>query len=394
MKERNSEQTLSWLDTSLFLEPYLSYASHLTDAPRAYHEAVGLLLLSVSVGRRLWMPLRQKHLYPNIWVILLGNTTTHRKSTAIEIGVSLLSAKKVSFAPQDSSPEALIEYLSNHPVCIYIRDEFGGFLADMEKKYMTGTKEFLCKIFDCSKQPYWRSLRSVTFTIRKPCLSLLAATTRTRFIEYINRDDLLSGFVPRFLISVGDKTEWKPVSHETSKDKTSKERLKTILAKIAGTKYCEVRIADSALDFYNTWLRGWEAQSIGEVYLDEMGGFYGRSADYALKFAALYWVDDPERKEKIEIRHIKKGIQTAEKHLDYARCIVEEIMKCESKGIDIVNKVAQLIKRYNRLDHSTLLRNSNLTANDLRSALETLVQRSDVETKYEGGKKIYIWKGV
>ena len=96
----------SWLDT------YLDYTSG-QESPTAFHEWVGMAILSAMVGRNIYLTRIKYTLFPNLFIILVANSAKCRKSVAISIGMDILKNTKkppMIFA-QKITTEALIQAL-------------------------------------------------------------------------------------------------------------------------------------------------------------------------------------------------------------------------------------------------------------------------------------------
>jgi hypothetical protein len=155
-----------------------------------------------------------------------------RKSTAINSAESLLrSSAPDAVLPSDFSREKFLEILGKTPAGMLTLKEFGGFLAALGRDYMGGMKETLTELYD-GPDEYSRSLKSSTFTVKRPALTLLAATTLDWFEGRIDEGDLRGGFLARFLF-VTAKHKASPKGLTGGMDPVSRVRLQLALHQIA-----------------------------------------------------------------------------------------------------------------------------------------------------------------
>lgn len=85
-----------------YLAQYLKLVEE-TESPRLYHVWCALSGISACLGRRCYMPFGHFRIYPNMFVLLVGNPGT-RKSSALKIMTKLVKdATNVRFAPQDTA---------------------------------------------------------------------------------------------------------------------------------------------------------------------------------------------------------------------------------------------------------------------------------------------------
>ena len=181
------------------LADYLAFASPLTDAPQAYHLAVGLTVLAALVGNRVTIAHGPRPLFCNLYVTLLGRSTFSRKTTSIGIGQRILGHfESAAVMPAEFSPEAFLERLEKTPAAVLIYPELARALNAFKRDYMAGMLERLTELYDCP-ETYTRELKGRSFTIKQPVLSILAASTVEWLQRTMGEDDVRGGFYPRFL---------------------------------------------------------------------------------------------------------------------------------------------------------------------------------------------------
>lgn len=206
-----------------FISNFLEIASERTDAPKEYHIASAIATLSAIIGPSVVSPIMtglSRPLRLNFYIILIGESSLYRKSTAIYFALSIL--KKIPglygsngqdpkdtryglLIPQNFSPEALFNVLSNRDgkACFLIKDEITGLLKAFKKQYMAGAKEDLIKAYDGDRIERTTLSRGYII-VEKPYLTWLSATTPDGFADCFEELDIYSGLLPRFLIVYPD----------------------------------------------------------------------------------------------------------------------------------------------------------------------------------------------
>src|SRR5713101_3820032 len=81
--------------------------------------------------------------------------------------------------------------LSQQPSGIFYLQEFSAFLSSLQRDYNEGSVPWLTKIFDVPEVDT-RVLRRETITLRKPCITILGASSPEWFAESY-KASLLSG---------------------------------------------------------------------------------------------------------------------------------------------------------------------------------------------------------
>jgi len=176
-----------------FITNYSKYASKLTDAPKIYHEIIGLVLLSTIIEDRVTF----RGIKTNIYGVIVGKSTLMRKSASINIAVKILyKIDPKLLIPSDFSPEAFGERLSSNPKGLIYWSEFGQFLSISTRSYMVGIKEIITDLFDCPEERK-RILKNREISIKDPYICIMTATIKVWL--KVDRNDLISGFLGRFM---------------------------------------------------------------------------------------------------------------------------------------------------------------------------------------------------
>ena len=77
-------------DNENFLQLYLNY-TRAQESPELFHLWTGTTILAAALGRKCWINRGYYRLYPNLFCILVAGSAKCRKSTAVNIGVRLLT---------------------------------------------------------------------------------------------------------------------------------------------------------------------------------------------------------------------------------------------------------------------------------------------------------------
>lgn len=184
-----------------FVEEYVEWASSLGDAATQYHEAGAFVILSSLLAGNVRLPTSYGVLLPNVWFMILADTTLTRKTTAMDLAMDLLiEIDPDAILATDGSIEGLFGGMSMRPgrPSVFLRDEFSGLIEQMTKKdYYAGMAETLTKLYDGKYQK--RILRREVVEVRDPVLILFAGGIRNRVLSLLSWEHVASGFLPRFV---------------------------------------------------------------------------------------------------------------------------------------------------------------------------------------------------
>ena len=366
------------------LREYLDYAEPLSDAPLVYHLFVGLTVIGVTLGNRVYIPFGNQRIYPNLWTALLGPSSFYRKTTAIGIGRDLLETFEDNvILPDEFSPERLFKKLQSNPVGLLTWSEFGHALSTFERSYMMGTKEFLTDIYDC-RPKYKRELNQCTIEINNPAISILTASTPEWLKKRMREDDIRAGFYPRFLFVPAFKKE-KRIAIPERPNYEGKNKL------ILGLR----KLKDLAGEFdisqiekgYEIWAFSLEDELHALEDAEMLGGFYARLSIYCLKFAMIY-ASSSGLGTFIDSGSMSKAISLTRYLCQCVRYLYSEELALTPE-MRLKQKVLKIIQKYPGIQHSRLLTLSHVRARELKEALDSLIQEELIDRRVIERKPLY-----
>lgn len=217
-----TEEEREWASTQdSFVERYVSWARTIGDASWQYHQAGAFVILSALLCGVVRLPTSFGTVHPNVWFMILADTTLTRKSTAMDLAMDFLIEIDTDVVlATDGSIEGLMTGLSTRPnrPSIFLRDEFSGLLEAVQKKdYYAGMLETLTKLYDGKYQK--KILRKESIEVADPRLIIFAGGIRERILQLLSFDHVSSGFMPRFLFitAESDVNKLRPLGPPTEK---------------------------------------------------------------------------------------------------------------------------------------------------------------------------------
>lgn len=382
-----------------FVERFMSWAKGRGDAAPQYFEAGGFTILSALLSGVVKLPTSFGVMVPNLWFMILADTTLTRKSTAMDMAMDLLlEVEPDAVLATDGSIEGLMTSIAGRPgrPGIFWRDEFSGLLAAIKTKdYLAGMGETLTKLYDGKYQK--RILRKETIEIRDPIVIILAGGIRNKILELMDTEHVSSGFVPRFVFiqAESDIKNYKPMGPMTVSQDDEKDKLIGEMQKIKDTYTGEMslKIGDQvvkqpavfsaylspdAWDRYNRFERemlqyGLESGA-PELYTPTMDRLSKSGLKVAVLMAATRQEPD-DGKVHVEEVDILRAISYVEQWRGWSADVVANVGKTiQEKRIE---QVYAAIKRSAQagITRSKLMQHYHLTARDADWILQTLDQR-------------------
>ena len=361
-----------------WIESYASFGSEVTDAPPLYHRYVAMTLIATMMGNKVAFPFGYDDLMPNIWLVLVGESTFTHKSASMKIGhKTLLKAAKHLIYPSNFSPEGFYKVIQEqHYGCMFI-DEFGAFLARFNRKYMQGTKEEFTELFDCYE--FNRRLSGNEITIRQPRVNIIACTTPEWFVGTLKHEDVSAGFLPRWLPILGkvdDKTHHYslPPAYDHEKENNLITTLRTF-GDISG----KAAFSPSAHAIYDGWY-----ESFGALNLSGLeANLCRRYQEYVIKFAMIHQVSETGKCRVIGEDAILQAIESIGHCFHRLKELTSQMAFSQGRQncITVLNHLKKTSNKSSSI--GTIMRSTGLTKNQVRPALESLLEEKRVKLTYQ-----------
>lgn len=382
-----------------FVERYIEWASGLGDAATQYHQAGAFIILSALLAGKVVLPTSFGNVVPNLWFMILADTTLTRKSTAMDIATDLLiEIDSDAIMATDGSIEGLMTGLSMRPgrPSIFLRDEFSGLIEAMTKKdYMAGMPETLTKLYDGKFQK--RLLRKEPVEVRDPILIVFAGGIKNRTQQLLTLDHVSSGFMPRFvfLTAESDVSKVQPMGPPIVRDLTGRQELLDEMDEMyqfyqgAGavqSKGIKLRNANKPQKVYakltpDAWQRFNELESclleagVKSDRPDILTPVYDRLGKSILKCAILIAASKNRDEEQVEVtkKHILMAIRYGTGWREYAIDVINGVGKSAYERD--IERALSLIKKRPGISRSTLMQHYHMTAQSANALFSTMEQR-------------------
>lgn len=403
------------IEEDSFISDYKTWANQATDAPEQYHELTCFVALSAVICSGLWLAVEWGEIVPNLWGLVLGESTLTRKTTAMRLAVDMLKdIDETLILATDGSAEGLLTGLSHRPkhVSIFWKDEVSGFFDSINRKdYLAGLPETLTQLYDVPKV-LTRLLRKETVTISEPYFIFFGGGIRDKVYSLINDEYILSGFLPRFLVVSGenDLTRIRRTGPPTTLSNERKDNIvrsltdikerynATVETSIGGEKIqwpsrIEARLTDDAWEYYGSLedkLTHAGAESdLAMLALPTFTRLSFSLLKMALLVAASRRLPDASNHLIVEVSDIKQAAFYIERWGHYSIDLLLNAGKSQTEKV--ISRALALVRRKDGLTKSELMQRMHLTAREAKDLIDTMVQRGLIDTKPSGrGVKIFL----
>lgn len=389
-----------------FIERYIAWASKLGDAAAQYHQAGAFVALSSLLAGNVRLPTSFGTIIPNLWFMILADTTLTRKTTSMDIAMDIVTEiDSDALLATDGSIEGLLTSMASRPgrPGVFLRDEFSGLLEMMTKKdYYAGMSELLTKLYDGKMQK--RVLRKEIVEVREPVLIVFAGGIKNKITSLLSWEHVSSGFMPRFVFitAESDVTKLKPLGPPTGNTKDNGQAIKDELTDIYTHYGKTVSLSIKKLNAEIETKKRWEAELTTDAWVrynqletqmvetalkserpEVMTPTYDRLSKSILKAAVLLSAAR-QRSEKVVVE--ETDILRAAMYGEQWRVHVREVMNNVGKGTyeRSLDKIVSMIKTNPGTPRSKVMQYYHLTARDTSQLLETLEQRGLIRRQKAG----------
>lgn len=267
-----------------FTDEYLTYALRYTDAPPIYHQFMAYGIVAAVLRNKVWLEAGWNNLYPNLWIILLGDSSSLRKSTCLRGARDIINRIGCTIYPPEFSLERLLEILGSSPQGTFFHFEFQSLNALLSRDYMAGAKATLVDLYDCPSE-YRRETKGGKALVENVCLNLFSATTFDWFVNKNTLADFRGGFLPRFLFVPAKASEkGEPKAFVPPVDQAARNELLTKLRGIAQLQG-PISYAPDAKAYYEAWYGKFEKKK--PFHGTPLEALHARYQDYAHKLAMI-----------------------------------------------------------------------------------------------------------
>ena len=284
-----------------------------------YKEFGSLAILSAVVNRRIFVKYSTSTYYPNLYLLFVGDSTSG-KGTVINnvIEKKISELDNTLIMPKRFTPEGLFSELyeklipdddnndDNDNRDNNVVGESKGFICNDEltsvvnkKDYMSDITGDLIELYS-SPHIYKKRLSKKSFTLRNVFLSVILGVQPNNLPDILNKSNISSGFLSRFIIITHKPQKRKPVYH----NKFTSGYVDIISEKLYNLFNTKIQYDDKHEYIYN--LDNQLEMSIEPIAIDyvftisdilnklqkNVSTYYNRVIDNIIKLSILYKIDE------------------------------------------------------------------------------------------------------
>jgi len=416
---------LSQSDEDGFLAQFVEWAGRKTDAPPYALQTAALMALSLSCGDVVTLPaiFGSDPIYLNLYIMLIGPSTTMRKTTVLNYVTSLLPklvAGQYVYVLDDVSSQAFNKSVAKAgterlPVLLNV-DEVSGLFEVLKKKgsYLAGFDKVLMRCYDHTPI-YVHRTNSIIEAPEGAFTGIFAASTPEPLMEALGSEDIASGLLPRFLYFNIDGSKRRPRKSLMDRMEDSEEweaegkRLAAFLRNVAHHRVNSILPLEdeegnplihnypmTTIPITKAAMKRLDA--IDEVFSEDAwtddsswAAIKGRGFWHIVKLAGLYAVSRDGRKAEVKLIDVLRAAALVEILLGDMGKMQDEVGSNATERQ--INAVVALIEKHpNRAQRQdNIATQLKLTGRDLRDLQRTMLLRGMITMEKDNNKEL-LWQ--
>lgn len=200
-----------------FIDAFTEYAVG-SGSPEKYAKWCAVSGIAAALERRSWTWMGDRCIFPNQYILLVGNSGTRKSATADLITEIIYDLRDISFMPAQMTAAAMLlsivdagenkqfhfdgKTYKNSSLFAYA-SEAATMLKENE-----ALQELLTDFYQCGTPTFWsdkfgwtkRTVGGGKIVVFNPCLNLLGCSTAEWLNDIIGDKSIKGGFIPRFLL--------------------------------------------------------------------------------------------------------------------------------------------------------------------------------------------------
>jgi len=278
---------------------------------------------------------------PNLWVLTLDSSGSGKTYATKHICQKAIPPDEVEFLPETGTAAGYVKLLAEHPEkcrAIFFRDEVAQLFKMLRKDTYVDLKDFFLRSYDGG--PIERHTKKEGLVkVQDVYISFYGTTVLETFARSLKEEDLLDGFMQRFLIQIPERTErivplYVIPPEELKAIRRDYEKLIEALMEAPR----RLQLTSHAREVYERWFL--------EHFDPDLKSYYRRYLFSSMKLATIYklllW--PKERDGAVDKEHMGWAIRVISQNLDSLYTLMSDYMAFDEYDL--------LIKRVERYINS------------------------------------------
>lgn len=275
------------------IRTYAKYTEN-SEASSDFHVWTCLALVASALGRNVYFPRGDWQLYPNLYMILIGESGLGRKSTTLRLGSKMLRkamGEDINILSEKTTPEYMIDTMSKlseekgHAVVCMHASELSVLLG--KTKLDDSFIKILTDLYDNPDDWSYGTIARGENKCKNVSITILGGSTPEWLKNSLPSDSLGGGFFSRLILVDRPPSGARIANPEDNVSDEDRIRFQNsivhdikIISRLKGRMYW----TPEAKDMWTNWYES-EEYSVPEDIPPFMRGYYGRKGDMLIKIS-------------------------------------------------------------------------------------------------------------
>ena len=384
-----------------WLETYLEYNEN-HEATNKLHFWIGASMISAALKRQIYMERIRYKLYPNLYVLLVADSGTARKSIAMDTGIALLkdAVPDLFYISGTLTPEGLIKHLNREKTIIKTTEHGRKVEIQYDSHVIIHADELAeCFGYDRTRASKFTMLLTKIYGAQSEHTHTIASEDQIKLRNLypvflggsdprnlkVLPEESVGGLIGRIIMVAEDKRK-KNVAWESDEDRDAANALRELLKYDLHTISClsgEVKPTPEARDLFAHW---YEEISTMDIVDRRISAFRERCHDTALKLAMILKVSHDDDL-TLGAKYVERAIKYIERQLPEFSKVAD--WAATSEYAQNRARFIEFLRRQNSVGlRAQAMKHLQLSLDDIVVLESSLEQEGTIDVRI-AGKNVY-----
>ena len=383
--EKELKDVLYYCPSGTIVEDLVRLTAKYTDIYPSITLAASFVLLGAKFTQMGFeVNIGSQTIKPNLWILTLASSGAG-KSFILD-HVCLKSMSDIETLPETSTAAGYVSLMYSNPQkrCgVLIRDEIGQLFKMMKKDSHLELKDFFLRAYNGT--PLERNTKKEgLIRIEDVYISIYGNTVLETFAKSLNEEDLLDGFLQRFMIHIPFEERKKIVPlYMIPQEELSyiKQKYKLLVDELSKFENKSYTLSQHAIDLYQKWFI--------ENFNRDIESYYRRYFFNAVKLSLIITLLNSNQSGIIGLQEMGLALRLITRFLNSFLFLVDEFLNFNDYVV-LIRKVEDYLRRYPDAKKRDIIMNVRGVKNVamLNGILEVLSYENEIARKLlEEGRK-------
>ena len=340
-REKALQEVLFYVPGGTILEDIVRITYDYTDIYPSIAFFASLVLLGAKFTQMGFeVKLNTQIIKPNLWILTLASSGVGKSFVLDHICLATIDRNTIEEVPSTSTVAGYFEIMSKYPekrLGIIIRDEIAQLFKMMRKDTYIDLKDFFLRAYNGT--PMERNTKKDgLIRLEGLYLSVYGNTVLETFAKNLNEEDLIDGFLQRFMIHIPNKEERDKIVSlyliPSEALQKVKQKYYQLIEKLQTIENKTFRLSEQAIKLYDEWFR--------ENFNEKIESYYRRYFFSAIKIALIIKLLNFDDSNTIGLSEMAMSLRIITKTLDSFLFLLDEYLSFNEYAI-LIKKVEKYI---------------------------------------------------